>query len=109
MLKDLNLNEEFAKNYSEDDYSVLLVAKDDPFAVRIIIKDGKLTFTPIEYTKSDLKKLAEGTDGVLITTRSTFLGLGVGKVNPLTAILKGKLRIRGMKYIRKFTEYFSLL
>ncbi len=109
MLKDLNLNEEFAKNHSEDDYSVFLVAKDDPFAVRIIIKDGKLTFTPIEYTKSDLKKLSEGTDGVLITTRSTFLGLGVGKVNPITAILKGKLKIRGMKYIRKFTEYFALL
>jgi putative sterol carrier protein len=109
MLKDLNISEEFKQNHSEDDYSVLLVAKDDPFAVRIVIKDGKLFFTPIEYTKEDLKKLKEGTDGILITTRSTFLGLGVGKVNPLVAMLKGKLRIKGMKYIRKFTEYFSLL
>ena len=109
MLKDLNTNEEFAQKYSEDDYSILLVAKDDPFAVRLIIKEGKLNFTPIEYTKSDLKKLTEGTDGVLITTRSTFLGLGVGKVNPLKAILTGKLKIKGMKYIKKFTSYFSLL
>lgn len=109
MLKDLNTNEEFAQNYSEDEYSILLVAKDDPFAVRVVIKEGKLNFTPIEYTKSDLKKLAEGTDGVLITTRSTFLGLGVGKVNPLKAILAGKLKIKGMKYIKKFTQYFSLL
>ena len=109
MLKDLNTNEQFAQEYSKDDYSVFLVAKDDPFAVRIIIKDGKLTFTPIEYTKDDLKKLKEGTDGILITTRSTFLGLGVGKVNPIVAILKGKLRIKGMKYIRKFTGYFKLL
>ncbi len=109
MLKDLNINEQFAKDYSEDDYSVLLVAKDDPYAVRIDIKDGKLAFTPVEYTKSDLKKLAKETDGALITTRSTFLGLGVGKVNPLVAILKGKLKIKGRKYITRFTKYFSLL
>ncbi|MHA1198390.1 MAG: aminotransferase class III-fold pyridoxal phosphate-dependent enzyme [Candidatus Heimdallarchaeaceae archaeon] len=109
MLKDLNVNEQFAKEYSEDDYSVLLVARDDPYAARLDIKDGKITFTPIEYTKSDLKKLAKETDGALITTRSTFLGLGVGKVNPLVAILKGKLKIKGMKHINRFTKYFSLL
>jgi len=109
MLKDLNNNEQFTKEYSNDDYSVLLVARDDPYATRIDVKNGKLTFTPIEYTKRDLKKLAKETDGALITTRSTFLGLGVGKVNPLVAILKGKLKIKGLKYISKFTGYFSLL
>ena len=109
MLKDLNTNEQFTKTYSDDDYSVLLVAKDDPFAVKIVIKNGKLSFTPIEYSKSVLKELAKETDGALITTRSTFLGLGVGKVNPVIAILKGKLKIKGMKFIRKFTKYFSLL
>ena len=109
MMKDLNINKQFAKEYSKDNYSVLLVARDDPYATRIDIKDSKLTFTPIKYTKKDLKRLSKETDGALITTRSTFLGLGVGKVNPLIAILKGKLRIRGMKYIRRFTSYFSLL
>jgi len=109
MLKDLNNNKQFAREYVDDDYSVLLVARDDPFATRIDIKEGGLAFTPIEYTKKDLRKLSKETDGALITTRSTFLGLGVGKVNPLVAIMKGKLRIKGVKYIRRFTSYFSLL
>jgi len=109
MLKSLNVNEQFAKDFSEDDYSILLIAKDDSNAIKLDIKDGKIAFKPIKNTKDEIAKVKDDCHGTIITTRPTFLGLGLGKVKPLKAIFAGRLKIKGIKYVRKFTNYFSLL
>jgi putative sterol carrier protein len=46
---------------------------------------------------------------VIITTKPTFIGFGLGKIKPLKAIITGKLRIKGIRYILKFAKYFALL
>ncbi|NHJ05938.1 MAG: aminotransferase class III-fold pyridoxal phosphate-dependent enzyme [Candidatus Heimdallarchaeota archaeon] len=109
MFNQLNTNEQFAKGFSQDNYSILLVAKDDPNAIKLDIKDGKIAFTPIKNIKEEISKVMNDCHGTIITTRPTFLGLGLGKVKPLKAILAGRLKIKGIKYIQKFTKYFSLL
>ncbi|HUT80236.1 MAG TPA: aminotransferase class III-fold pyridoxal phosphate-dependent enzyme [Candidatus Bathyarchaeia archaeon] len=109
MMKKLNLNEKFKKEYSNDKYSLLLVAKDDPHAIKLDVANGHVIFTPINNTKEEINKIKKECQGAIITSRPTFLGLGVGKTKPLKAILQGRLKIKGLKYVQKFTKYFSLL
>ncbi len=108
MLKSLNVNPEFQK-YKGDRYKLLIVAKEDSNAIVLDIGDGKIEFKQIENSKSNVKKVKKECDGSIITSRPTFMGLGLGKINPIVAILTGKLRIKGLKYIFKFTKYFKLL
>ena len=110
MLKNLNLNEEFAEKHSMDDYSLLLATKDDATAIKVVVKDGKLSFYPIENNKENIHKEKKECDGALIlATKPNFFGIAMGKLKPLKAILTGKLRLKGMKYIKKFTSYFEYL
>ncbi|MHA1221579.1 MAG: aspartate aminotransferase family protein, partial [Candidatus Heimdallarchaeota archaeon] len=69
MLKSLNSNQKFKKQYANDDYSLLLVAKDSPNAIKLEVKNGKITFIPINNTKEELKQAKRECDGALITTR----------------------------------------
>ncbi|NPD87343.1 MAG: aminotransferase class III-fold pyridoxal phosphate-dependent enzyme [Asgard group archaeon] len=108
MLKSLNVNPEFQK-FKEDKYTLLIVAKEDPKAVILDIGNGKIDFTQIENTTSRVKKAKKECDGSITTNRSTFMGLGLGKTNPVIAILTGNLKVKGLKYILKFTKYFKLL
>jgi glutamate-1-semialdehyde 2,1-aminomutase len=109
MISPLNDNETFVKKYTQDNYSLLLVAKDDPHAIKLVIKNGEITFIPIKNSKDILQKVKKECDGIIITTRPTFLGLGLGEVNPLRAIITGRLKIKSLRYVRKFTKYFPLL
>jgi putative sterol carrier protein len=109
MFKPLNTNEKFAKISAKDNYSLLLVAKDDPHAIKITISTGKITFTPVENKKEVIEKESKACSGLIKTTRPTFLSLGVGRVKPLKAILSGRLKVKGIRFVRKFTRYFPLL
>jgi len=109
MLKSLNTNPEFLKKYKNDDYSLLLVAKEDPKAIKLKIQNGLIDFEQIENSKKNVNQTKKECDGAIITTTATFIGFGSGKVNPIKAILTGKLKIKGLKYIRMFTKYFKLI
>ncbi|NHK30066.1 MAG: aminotransferase class III-fold pyridoxal phosphate-dependent enzyme [Asgard group archaeon] len=109
LLKQLNTNKTFAKEYSQDDYSILLVAKDNPHAMKVKIKDGKLSFQAIKNEKETIAIAKGECDGAIITTMPSFFGFALGKLKPLKAILSGKLKLKGIKYVQKFTKYFSLL
>ncbi|MGC9779734.1 MAG: aminotransferase class III-fold pyridoxal phosphate-dependent enzyme [Candidatus Heimdallarchaeota archaeon] len=109
MMKSLNSNKTFEEKYSNENYSVLLVAKDDVNAIKVVINKGKVTFHPIANTKENIQKEKNESDGVLITTKPSFFGLALGKTKPLKAILSGKLKIKGIKYIQKFTKLFEYL
>lgn len=109
MLKSLNLNKEFASKFKDDNYSLLLVAKDDPYAMQVSFAEGKVNFTQIENSPAKINVQKKDCDGSIITTKPTFLGFGLGKIHPIKAIITGKLKIRGIKYILKFSKYFELL
>ncbi|MHA1345754.1 MAG: aminotransferase class III-fold pyridoxal phosphate-dependent enzyme [Candidatus Heimdallarchaeaceae archaeon] len=109
MLKSLNTNSEFLKTHRSDNYSMLLVAKEDPKAIKLKIQNGLITFEQIENSKVNIKQAKKECDGAIITTTATFIGFGSGKVNPIKAILTGKLTIKGLKYIQMFTKYFKLI
>ncbi len=108
MLKSLNVKTEF-QNYKEDKYTLLIVAKEDPKAMILDIGNGFINFKQLNNTPENIKRTKREADGSIITSKSVFMGLGLGKINPLVAILAGKLRIRGIRYILKFTKYFKLL
>ncbi|MHA1630207.1 MAG: SCP2 sterol-binding domain-containing protein [Candidatus Heimdallarchaeota archaeon] len=109
MLKLLNTNEKFKQEHARDDFSLLLVAKGDPNAIKLKIKKGSIAFTPIPNKKETIKKEKKDCQAVIITTRPIFLALGLGKVSPIKALLTGRLKIKGLKYVRTFTSYFSFL
>lgn len=109
MLKPLNIKPEFTARFKEDKYSILLVAKENLKAMKCIISDGKIQFTQIDNIKENLKRYKKECEAALITTKATFIGLGLGKISPVTALLTGKLRIKGLKYVLKFTKYFELI
>ncbi len=92
MLKPLNTNEKFQQEHARDDFSLLLVAKDDPNAIKLEIKNGSIAFTPIPNKKETIKKEKKDCQAVIITTRPTFLALGLGKVSPIKALLTGRLK-----------------
>ena len=108
MLKSLNVKPEFQK-FKEDTFTLLIVAKEDSKAMKLDIKNGIIDFRQLENTIENIKKTKKEVNSSIITNRSTFMGLGLGKVNPVVAILTGKLRIKGIRYILKFTKYFGLL
>ncbi|NHJ46967.1 MAG: aminotransferase class III-fold pyridoxal phosphate-dependent enzyme [Asgard group archaeon] len=109
LLKQLNSNKAFAKNHSQENYSMLLVAKDSPHAIKLTIKDGKIDFQTIKNKKDVIAKTKAECDSAIITSMPSFFGLALGKLKPLKAILTGKLKLKGIKYVQKFTKYFSLL
>ena len=109
MLKPLNSDKRFSNQFSQDNYSLLLVAKDDQNAIQLNVKDGQIDFLPIKNVKEEIIKAKEECNGSIFTTRPTFMALGLRKVNPLKAILSGRLKISGLKYVRSFTKYFPLL
>ncbi len=109
LLKQLNKNKEFAEKYKQDDYSLLLVATDDAIAIKIRVKDGQLTFQPLKNTKENIRLAKKECNGAIITSKPGFFGLVLRKTKPVKAILTGKLKIKGIKHLLKFTKYFTLL
>lgn len=108
MLKSLNVNPEFQK-FKDDNYTVLIAAKEDPKAIVLDISKGKIEFKQIDNTPSNIGIAKKECNGSIVTNRPTFMALGLGKINPAVAILTGKLKIKGIKFILKFTKYFKLL
>ncbi|MHA1668258.1 MAG: aspartate aminotransferase family protein [Candidatus Heimdallarchaeaceae archaeon] len=109
LLKDLNEKPAFCSLCKQENFSLLLVAKEDPFAIKITIRDGKISFKPVNNKKEEIKRTLQTCLGEIVTTKSTFLGLGVKRVKPLKAMLLGRLKIKGLKYVLKFTKYLALL
>ena len=108
MLKSLNTKPEF-QDFRDDKYTLLIVAKEDPKAMILDVQNGRIEFKQINNTAEIVKEAKKECDGSIITTRATFMGLGLGKINPVKALITGKLRIKGIKTIMKFTKYFPLL
>ncbi|MHA1954302.1 MAG: aspartate aminotransferase family protein, partial [Candidatus Heimdallarchaeaceae archaeon] len=71
MLKSLNVNPEFQK-FKEDEYSMLIVAKEESKAIILDIGNGKINFKQIENSASSVKQAKKEADGAIITSKPTF-------------------------------------
>jgi putative sterol carrier protein len=110
MLKNLNNNENFKRDTKEENYSLLLASKDNPYAIKLKIENGQIDFIQLENKAELIKREKKACDGSLITSYlGVFLGLGLGKVNAIPAVLSGKLKLSGIKNVLKFTNYFDYL
>ncbi|MHA1736977.1 MAG: aminotransferase class III-fold pyridoxal phosphate-dependent enzyme [Candidatus Heimdallarchaeota archaeon] len=107
ILKRLNSNEAFSKQAAEDDFSILFVEKGDNSAIKVSVKKGQLSFKPVE--PKNIPTVKEECEGSMTISIPNFFGLLLGKLKPIKAILTGKLKISGMKYVMKLMNYLELL
>ena len=96
-LMPLNGSDYFKEKYGQDSFKILLVPTDEKHAAHVIINNGSVVVEDIKNEKEELKVLKP--NGKIQTDTETFLGFAMGKVNPVTAILSGKLKIRGIRTV----------
>jgi putative sterol carrier protein len=106
-LEPLNSSEYFKEKYSADNYSILLVAKDDTKAALVHFKDGTVEIEQVKNKPEELKPLKY--QGRIIADVETFMKFAMGKINPIKAVLTRKLRIKGIKNVLQFSKYFKVL
>jgi putative sterol carrier protein len=103
----LNTSDYFRQKYGEDCFTLLLVATDDKHAAFLTVKDGHVEVEDVKNEPAELRKVKS--NGKIMTSEEVFFSFAMGKVNPVKAILTGKLRIRGYRTVLRFTKYFSVL
>ena len=106
-LTPLNTSDYFKEKYGQDSFKMLLIATDDKHAAFVTVNEGSVVIEDVKNEKEELKILKP--NGKIQTDTETFLGFAMGKVNPLSAILSGKLRIKGIRTVLRFTKYFGVL
>ena len=107
-LAPLNTSDYFKENYGTDDYTLLIIANDAKRAAFITIKEGTVLVEQVKKKNiEELKDLKKKADGRIETDIESFLKLAMGKLNPVKAILKGQLKVKGIGKILKFVKYLS--
>jgi putative sterol carrier protein len=106
-LAPLNSSEYFKQKYGQDRFTLLLIATDDNYAAFVTVADGTVCVEGVKNKPEELKPLKY--NGRILTSTETFLAFAMGKVNPVKAVLTGKLKIRGFRVVLHFAKYFSIL
>ncbi len=108
-LKILNDFEPFKAQFTDEHIDILIISTDDRRAAIVHIHEGKIVVEQVKTKPEFLTPVKKQIKPRITTDTTTFLGLAMGKVNPVKAILKGKLKIRKLKVVLKFTKTFSLI
>ncbi len=108
IMNPLNENGKFKHVYRDADLKILLVALDMAPAALLTIDHSTLAIEEVPFKKpSDLKGVKR--DGLLQCTLQQFMGIASGKLNPATAWIKRKLKIRGPRKLLKLLPLFSMV
>jgi hypothetical protein len=109
-LKLLQGSEYFKTNFSEDKFTILIEATDDNDAAFVKSDHGTVDMDDINKKKEDIKKYMKLADAKIITTYDHFMKLAFshGYKEPLLMVLKGQVKVRGLKVILKFLKYMSV-
>jgi putative sterol carrier protein len=108
-LKPLNNSDYFKEKYGEDNFDILLIATDDRRAALVHIKDGTVEIEQVKNTPEEIKPVKKKIKTRITTDIETFLKFAMGKVDPIKAVLKRKLKIKGIRKILQFVKYFKVL
>lgn len=106
-LAPLNTSDYFKQKYGMDDFVLLLIATDDNHAALITVKEGQVVVDGIKNKPDELSQVKY--NGMIKTSSEYFMLFAMGKVNPVKAILTGKLKIKGFRVVLRFTKYFGIL
>ncbi|MGQ4874765.1 MAG: hypothetical protein ACP6IY_11915 [Promethearchaeia archaeon] len=112
-LEPLNSNDFFKKKFKDDNFKILLNAKDGKFAALITVKNGQIEVDAVKNTpKEELKKKKLGWNGKLETTTQIFLDIAMGKLSTgkmLLKVITRKIRLKGIKTLMKLLAMFNIL
>ena len=59
--------------------------------------------------KEELKPAIKKADGKIETTLETLMGVITKKVDPVKAVLKRQLKLKGVRKVLKFIKYFKVV
>ncbi|MCF2138588.1 MAG: SCP2 sterol-binding domain-containing protein [Candidatus Lokiarchaeota archaeon] len=108
-VKILNNSEKFKQEFGNQQLNVLLIAVDDRRSAIVRIKNGEIFVEQVKNKPEELKPIKRKIKARITTDITTFLKLSVGKVNPVKALLHGKLKIRRPLKVIKFTKIFKII
>ncbi|MHA1674812.1 MAG: SCP2 sterol-binding domain-containing protein [Promethearchaeota archaeon] len=108
-LKILNDFEPFKTQFANEHIDILIISTDDRRAAVVHIHGGNIVVEQVKTKPEFLTPVKKQIKPRITTDTTTFLGLAMGKVAPVKAILKGKLKIKKVKVVLKFTKTFSLI
>ncbi len=104
----LNSMASFKKKYAKADMKFLLEATDAYPAAILHLTRGAITVTAV--AEEDCKKWQRtGADALLQCTSKQFLEIAAGKMNPVTAWVSRKVKIRGPMKMLELNKIFKLL
>ncbi len=104
----LNESTYFKENFSEDCFDLLVIATDDRRAAIVHVKEATVVVEQVKNKPEFINPVKKQIKPRLTTDIDTFFGFAMGKVNPVKAILTGKLKIKKVKTVLKFTKYLSV-
>jgi hypothetical protein len=110
LLSLLNDSEVFKQNYANDSFDILFVCTDEKYAAYFKVADQKADIDAIENKPEELKKIRS--KGKLVCTFDQFMGIASGKIKTkqmLWMIITRKIKIKGMKYFKKFGQLFKIV
>ncbi|WP_457556477.1 SCP2 sterol-binding domain-containing protein [Candidatus Harpocratesius sp.] len=108
-VKILNNSERFKQEFGNQKLNVLLIAVDDRRSAIVRIKNGVISVEQVKNKPDELKPVKQKIKARITTDITTFLKLAVGKVNPVKALLHGKIKIRRPFKVIKFTKIFKII
>ncbi|MHA1619445.1 MAG: SCP2 sterol-binding domain-containing protein [Promethearchaeota archaeon] len=108
-LQILNDFEPFKTQFADEHIDILIISTDDRRAAIVHIHRGNIVVEQVKTKPELLNPVKKQIKPRITTDTTTFLGLAMGKVNPVKALLKGKLKVKKLKVVLKFTKTFSLI
>ncbi len=107
-LKPLNNIPYFKEQFGPIDLKFLLVATDMYPAALVHADHGEVKFSAVP--KEECKKWKKtGAQGLLQCTTEQFMGIAMGKLDPVKAWITRKIKIRGPRKMLDLNRMFSIL
>ncbi len=102
ILKPLNDNARFKERFGTEVMTFVINATDFPPAAVIKVDKGTVTFE--EAQPNEVKKVKA--NGVLQGEMDNIMRVASGKVNPILALFKGQIKVKGPKKILQLNKMF---
>ncbi|NMC07418.1 MAG: SCP2 sterol-binding domain-containing protein [Candidatus Lokiarchaeota archaeon] len=102
MLKPLNENARFKERFGAEVITFIINATDFPPAAIVKVNNGTVTFEDAQ--PDHVKKIKA--NAVLQGEMNDIMKVASGKVNPIAAIFKGKIKVKGPLKLLKLNKMF---
>ena len=108
-VKILNDSEEFTEKFGDVSLNLLIIATDDRRAAIVRIDGGNISVDQVKTKAEEIQLVKKQIKARITTDTATFLGLAIGKVDPVEVIFKGKPKLKRIKKVLLFTKIFPII